>query len=431
MQTARYIKRSVRLLRNDSLFRNAAFLITSTAITAALGFGFWIFVARFYPTGQVGIASALISVTTLLSGISLVGLDAGLIRFLPKSESPNADINAAIIATCVLSAVAAVVYSALNSTVFHQVTTLLSGWWGAGVFTLIMIAVSLNSLTDSVFIANRKTQYHTIVYTVFGVVKLIGPMGLVAFGWAGIFSSYALAAVAATLLSFYFMVRICRYTLAASPSWRFIRLSKRYSFNNYLGSLIAGIPAQILPLVIIQNLGASQAAYFAMAWTMANLLYIAPSSITESLLAEIAHHPERKNQYVRHASKILALILVPTIGIAIVAAPYILKIFGTAYAAGSTTIFQLLAISAVFVSISSVCNTVLNIEHRTSAIVLARIVTFIVTLATVVPLMRFGLPGIGVAMTLGYAASNIAYIFIFKFKQHSELHMGEEPVPTA
>jgi O-antigen/teichoic acid export membrane protein len=108
---------------------------------------------------------------------------------------------------------------------------------------------------------------------------------------------------------------------------------------------------------------------------------------------------------------------VPAILIAIVAAPYILRIFGAAYATGSTTIFQLLAVSTVFVSVSSVCNTILNIEHKTSGIIVARVVTFLTTMGAVFPLMRFGLPGIGVAMLLGYGASNIAYIFIFKFKR--------------
>src|SRR5882757_2751857 len=97
MNVLNFFQRTKHLFRTDSLFRNAALLMTSTAIVSVLGFGFWLFVAHLYTPSQIGIASALISITTLLSNLSLLGFNAGLIRFLPKAQDQSRYINAVMI----------------------------------------------------------------------------------------------------------------------------------------------------------------------------------------------------------------------------------------------------------------------------------------------------------------------------------------------
>ena len=92
-------RRIRELFRTDSLFRNAVFLMSSTAIMSVLGFVFWIFVAHLYSPEQIGVASALISITLLISNLSFLGLGSGFLRFLPGSAKPSRDINAGLIMT--------------------------------------------------------------------------------------------------------------------------------------------------------------------------------------------------------------------------------------------------------------------------------------------------------------------------------------------
>ena len=403
----------VAVIKRQSLLRNASLLIMSTAIMSILGFGFWLFVAHLYSPEQVGIASALISISTLLSSLSMFGLDSGLIRFLPGSKSQSRDINAALLVVGGLAAVAAIAYLFIAQAFDLDIAD--SFQWGGGwaLFVLIIIVVTLNSLTDAVFIANRRAEFHTIVYAVFGLVKLLLPVCLVGLGWTGIFAAYALAALAALLLSFYYMVRVANYRFSSAPNWGLISSARKYSFNNYIGTLLAGIPAQLMPLIIIQRLGAAEAAYFAMGTTMANLLYVAPSSVAQSLLAESAHEPEQRSQHARHAVRILTLILIPAVAAAVIIAPYLLSIFGARYVSGSTALFQILAVNTFFVAVSSVCNALLNVERRSGGIVLARAALLVVTLGLALPLLSFGLIGVGVAMTAGFAASNVVYLFLF------------------
>jgi len=410
----------IRSFKQQSLLRNASLLIMSTAIMSVLGFGFWLFVAHLYAPEQVGIASALIAISTLLSSLSMVGLDSALIRFLPGSKNQSRDINAALITVGALAAIAACVYLVIAQLFDLDIVDsfLWSGGWVAFVF--IIIVVALNSLTDAVFIANRRAEFHTVVYAVFGLVKLVLPIGLIGLGWLGIFAAFAMAALVGLALSFYYMVRVADYRLKRAPNWGLIASARKYSFNNYLGTLLASVPSQLMPLIIIQRLGAAEAAYFAMGMTMANLLYVAPSSVAQSLLAESAHQPQRRAEHVRRAVKMLAIILVPAVALAMLIAPYLLGIFGPQYAHGSTTLFQILAVATFFVAVGSVCNTILNIEHRSGGIVLARFVLLAVTLVLTFVLIPMGLVGVGIAMTAGYGASNIVYLFLFRHKPKTD-----------
>ena len=57
------------------------------------GFFFWIINARLYSAEQVVIGTTLISIMTLISSFSILGLGNGLIRYLPTSERKNKKIN--------------------------------------------------------------------------------------------------------------------------------------------------------------------------------------------------------------------------------------------------------------------------------------------------------------------------------------------------
>lgn len=402
----------------DSLFRNAVLLMASTAIMSVLGFLFWIFVAHLYSPAMIGEASALISITTLISNVSLLGLNAGLIRFLPKSKNQSRDINAALITVGLVTIIAATVYL-IVSTLFNVPISLLAEPMHKIAFVVLMSTVSLNSLTDAVFIANRRAEFHTIGYATFGVVKLILPLFLIPYGSLGIFMAYMFAVIASLVLSLFFMRRYTDYQVAAKPNWNLLKKTRRYATNNYIGVILSGLPSQLMPLFIIKELGTAQVAYFAMAWTMANLLYVIPSAAAQSLLAESSHDTSQKGKHAKHTIKLLSAVLIPGVLLTVIIAPYILKIFGEQYSSGSTTIFQLLAFSTFFVAINAVGNSILNIERRTSGIVIAQAGGLVATFVSVVLLIRYGLVGVGAAMLIGLIASNVCIFFVFQYnKRH-------------
>ena len=90
------ISKLYNYLSNDSLYRNSIYLMLNTGVMAVFGFFFWMINARLYSAEQVGIGTTLISIMTLISSFSVLGLGTGLIRYLPTSERKNKKINAFI-----------------------------------------------------------------------------------------------------------------------------------------------------------------------------------------------------------------------------------------------------------------------------------------------------------------------------------------------
>jgi O-antigen/teichoic acid export membrane protein/aminoglycoside phosphotransferase (APT) family kinase protein len=410
------------LFINDSLFRNATYLMASTAIMSLLGFVFWVFVAHLYSPANIGIASALISIASLISNFSLLGLNAGLIRFLSSSKQPSKDINAAGLTVAGVTIFAATVYVLFGSHLGAGIS-LLDSTWHKVAFVVLMVSVTLNSLTDAVFIANRRGEYHTTGYATFAIVKLIFPLILVPFGATGIFGAYILAMIVSVIVSYYLMRRGCNYRLLTKPDWQLLRQMRSYTFHNYFAVVLAGLPGQLMPLFIIHNLGAAPVAFFAMASTMANLLYVIPSAATQSLLAESSYDPGKLSEHLKRIIRLLAFLLVPVVSVAVVASPYLLDIFGSQYRQNSTQIFQIFAIATFSVAINSVGNTILNIEKHTRSIVAIQFVTLVVTATTVTVLIRFGLLGVSLSFLLGNITASLIHVFLWlSRKQISTIH---------
>ncbi len=410
----------------DSLFRNAMYLMASTAVMSVLGFVFWIFVAHLYAPADIGVASALISLSTLISNFSLLGLNTGIIRFLPSSKQPSGDINASALTVAFVTTAIASVFVLFGGH-FTSHLTLLDNPWHKLLFVVLMSAVSLNSLTDAVFIANRRGEYHTIGYGTFGVVKLILPLLFIPFGATGVFGAYILAMAASLLVSYYLMRRGCGYRLFSRPTWTLLKNMRRYAFHNYLGAIVASLPAQLMPLFIIRQINAPAAAFFSMAWTMVNLLYIVPSATTQSLMAETVHDGQQLANHLKRTIKLLTLLLVPAVALAVVVSPHLLALFGAQYRINGTGIFQVFSLATFFVAITAVGITILNIERRTWGVVAVQASSTIATGIAVLWLVRFGLPGIGAAFFVGNVVSSIvvAFLLMFRTKRWQEVPSPE------
>lgn len=423
--------RARKLFRTDSLFRNAVFLMASTAIMSVLGFVFWIFVAHLYTAAQIGAASALISITLLLSNLSFLGLGSGFLRFLPNSAKPSRDINAGLITVGVATMVAAAVYLAFGNDFSGSLGFFTAHLWSRALFVILMAVVSLNTLTDTVFIANRRAGFHTVVYTSFGVLKLALPLALIPLGSLGIFTAYIAAATVSLALSLIFMARGTGYQMLSKPNWDFLRQVRQLAANNYVAIILAGLPSQIMPSLIISRLGQAQAAYFSMAWTMAQVLYVIPSALSNSLTAESAHDISDHSRNLKHAARTLAFVLVPAVIGASLVAPFLLRVFGAQYAAGGTHIFQILAITALSIAVNSIGAAVMNLEHRSRGVLILQAVVAAVTLGLTWLLIPMGLVGVGLAMLGGNLAGNLVSLYYLNTSKPLKSGAGDESVrPT-
>ncbi|MGJ0151749.1 lipopolysaccharide biosynthesis protein [Streptomyces sp. CH8.1] len=190
----------------DQMFRSSFFLLASTLTTAGLSFLFWVVVARFYPPEQVGLATSLISATSLLSYLSMFGLNSTLIRFPAEGRAArNGQITQSTALVLLVSCVAAGIYLLGLPWYGHKLLFVRDHAHLAALFVVSCACASLNLLVKSVFISARMAQYNVLSDGILqGLAKLAAPVALVGFGAAGILGSagigYAVAAAAALLL---------------------------------------------------------------------------------------------------------------------------------------------------------------------------------------------------------------------------------------
>ena len=181
---------------HDPLFANAYFLMGNTLLSAGAGFFFWIFAARFYTPGDVGLGSALISAMGLLCMLSLLGFDIGLIRYLPGEKDKGGMINSCFVMAGLAAALLSVVFlcglhiwsPALLILREHAV-------FGAA-FVLFTVAGSLSGLQVNVFVAFRQAKY-SFVQAVVAAIRILGLPLLVALGAFGIYAAAGIASMLA------------------------------------------------------------------------------------------------------------------------------------------------------------------------------------------------------------------------------------------
>ncbi|HEX3081849.1 MAG TPA: hypothetical protein VHQ86_01205, partial [Candidatus Saccharimonadia bacterium] len=99
--------------QTDTLFQNSVYLMLSTAVQAVFGLGFWLLNARLYSAGEIGLASALISASTFIAYLSLLGFNSTFIRFLPTSQRRSDSVNTGLLLVLLLSTIISVVYMLL------------------------------------------------------------------------------------------------------------------------------------------------------------------------------------------------------------------------------------------------------------------------------------------------------------------------------
>jgi O-antigen/teichoic acid export membrane protein len=147
----------------EPLYRNSLFLMANIAVTAGLGFFFWMVVARFYTEKEVGLGSAIIAAVSLLAAFSKLGVDFTIIRFLPRAEKPAEMINSCFTLSGIVAlAVAGIFIAGLDlwspDLVFVRENAIF-----ILAFVLFVFGFTLSGIMDFTFIAKRKPEFALIM----------------------------------------------------------------------------------------------------------------------------------------------------------------------------------------------------------------------------------------------------------------------------
>lgn len=346
----------------------------STLVQAGFGFLFWLLNAKLFSPDQIGLAAALISASTFIAYFSLLGFNSTFIRFLPTSKERSAKINTGLTLVLICAVVVAVGYVVLVPGLAPALAFVHNQPLLAVSFVVLSAFAATNLLTDSVFIAYRASGYNLLIYTIQSAIKLALPFALVAAGAFGIFAATGIAAGVALALSLYFMARRFGYRPAPAVHGRVVQDIWHFSSGSYVANLLNILPTLVIPLVIVNRLGAAQAGYFYLAFTLANLLYAVAYSVSQALFAEGSYGEVEFKQLLARGSGLLAAIMIPAAVATALLGPVVLSVFGKAYSAQASQVLMVLALAAPAVAAYVLGCVLLRITKQNVALVVVNLV---------------------------------------------------------
>jgi len=386
-------------LMNDPLYKNSFFIMLTSISSAGFGFIFWMLAAKLYLPKDVGIATALIASMGLLVLLSRFGLDFSIIRFFPENDKSKVFSTSVIITT--LFAILFGVIFILGVDIFSPGLHLLKSPSNSMLFILFLIASSIAALTGISFVAIRKAEFNFLQSILVGS-RIFFIFPLIFLGAIGIFGAVGISFILAILVSLFFLIK-SGIKPAFTFDKSFLNEAFHFSAGNYLAGLFMAAPNSVLPIMVLNILGAEQTAYYYIAFAIASLLFVIPNAVSTSLFVEGSHGEALKRTTIKSLLTIFAL-LIPAIIILYFSGGWLLGIIGTDYSENGLELLRVMVLASIFLAVNSIYFAIKRIQKDVKGLVLLSGVVFALLLClSYAFILAFGIVGVGYAWVVSYA----------------------------
>lgn len=393
----------------DPLHRTGYLLVAGAAAGSLLGLLFWALAAHEYPASVVGLNSAVISAMVLTSGACQLGLNAVLVRYLPRA-GPSARVLVArsYLLTTAISLVVGAVVAATSELWSPQLGFLARepGWFAG--FVAGTALWTIFTLQDSVMVGLRAVVWVPIENAIYSLLKLVLLAAFIALlPSSGPFVAWnAPLVVIVGLVTAFVFVRLLPAHRARDPHGTVDRRQiVSVARGNYGGTLFSLASTMLLPILVANAAGAEQTAYFYVPWTVATGLALIALNMTTSLTVEAALAEDRLQELTRRALRLTLAIVAPLAALAALAAPWLLRVFSDEYADAGVTLLRLLALAALPNVVVLLGLAVARVEHRGNAILLAQGAQCVLAIGLSAALLpAHGIEGVGIAWLVSQCA---------------------------
>jgi O-antigen/teichoic acid export membrane protein len=386
----------------EPLYRNGYFLVFSSVGASGLGVVFWLIAARRFDTATLGVNSAAISAMVFLANLAGFNLVNGLNRFLPRAGGQTRRLVATsyLIAGVMGTLVGAIFLLGLES--WSPALGFLTADLGMAVWFALSVGIwAIFVLQDGALTGVRAAGWvpvENITYAVTKIVLLIVLAGVIPL--SALFISWTVALVpmllAVNMLLFRRLFPAHAAATSHDPEPFDGVVVARFVGGDYLASMLWMTTTNVLPVVVLQRAGAEAAAYFYLSWTVAYVLYLVSRNMGMSLLAESVHNPGGLIRFGYGTMRQTTLLLVPAVAVVVIAAPLILRIFGSEYSTEGAGLLRLLALSALPTVITSTYAAVLRSQRRVGALLVLMTAQAVLVLpASYLLLPRYGIVAVG------------------------------------
>jgi len=398
----------------DPLYKNSFFIMLSSITNAGFGFFFWMIAARLYSAEDVGIATALWSSLVLIILLSRLGFDFSIIRFFPNGDKSRILSTSVVISTLFAIALGLLFVAKIN--IFSPKLHLLKNPLYASIFLTTVLTYSVISLTAQSFIALRRGEFY-FFQTVVQVSRIVVVFFLTFLGAMGIFGSFSLSLSLALIIALLLINRMIGYSLSIDKSY--IKESFRFSAGNYFANLFSFAPNQILPIMVLNLLGAEKAAYYYIAFAIARLIFMIPNAISMSLFVE-GSHGESLRKIVFRSIVAIACLLTPVIVFVYFLGSHILQFFGKSYIQ-AFELLRLFALSSFFVAIVYVYLAVKRVQIGVKNIIFLNSLTcLLLLLLSYLLIPKTGIVGVGYSWIISYSIGTLVVAYFLLRNIHKE-----------
>jgi O-antigen/teichoic acid export membrane protein len=400
-------------VRSDRLLVNSTLMFTTTLMMAAGGALFWVVAARVQTPENVGLAGSLVAAADAIALFAQLGLNITLLRTMPTSERRAADVATASLLVVTAGSAFALVYCLALPVASPTLHSVLDSPTRIAIFCVLVAATALNVLTDSVFLAiNRVRSYLWLNGVLLGVTKCALPILLAGAGALGLYGSAGGAALVCGVASVLVIFRHVPGRRSLSPSRQLVS-ARRFAGAGYATYVLNVVPQLVIPLIIINSLGAARGAVFFLSSQIVMLQNAVILAVGNSMYAESQREPHRRLDVVRRGGVAMGVVALAGALVVLVMAPYFLQIFGAHYVHEGTATLRVLSLSVLALGFNYWSAMRLRIAHRLRAMIGVQLTSTIVVLAlawlaashgTVWVALAWGV-GQLIGGTVGYVAS--------------------------
>jgi O-antigen/teichoic acid export membrane protein len=363
----------VRQQLADPLSRNGYALVANSGVTGGFGLVYWVLVARLYPTGVVGRASAAYAAMNLLAGFTALNFNGALIRFIPQAGQKTRKLVTQAYLISAMASVALTIPFLLTISrwgpSYAELGSPISGLFFVGA----VVIWAVFTLQDSVLTGLRSAVWVLVENGLFGVVKIVALVLLASsLPHLGIYISWMIPALLTLplinlLIYGHLVPRHTEATLYSCPATN--QQIGRFLAGDYSGATFLLATTNLVPvLVAVRTADVRLTAYFYMAWMMGGVLDLVGVNMSMSLTVEGSFDAATLALNSRKALRKIASILLPCAALVGLLAPVGLSLFGPGYAAHGAPVLELLAIAALPRAVTEVYLGALRAQSRTSLV---------------------------------------------------------------
>jgi O-antigen/teichoic acid export membrane protein len=186
----------------------------------------------------------------------------------------------------------------------------------------------------------------------------------------------------------------------------------QYAGGLYAGYIFSVASVRLLPLIVLQAVGSKNAAFFTLPWMIVTSVQLVIPSMMGSLTVEASREQDKLVKYSRQVFVQTARLLIPAVLLILLAAPYLLHLFGQEFASESGLLLRLLSLATLPQIITGLYFGIARTRRSIGGVIAAHASLFIMNLAlSYIFLGRFGITGVGMAWLI--SQSVVAFIIYF------------------